>query len=160
MPSTGDSTMAMRVLFSPIHLMLPIPACATPDPISPPTSAWLDELGMPFSHVTTFQNIAPISAPNTTAGVIRSLAISPWPIVSATLCSAGKARVRKYAAKLHTAAKATACTGLISRVATTVAIELAASCRPLRKANASATAIRPISSGRARSCMCLRPVQA
>jgi len=85
----------MRVLLSPTHLIPPIPACATPEPISPPTSAWLDEEGMPLSHVTTFQNIAPISAPNTTAGVITSLAISPWPIVSATLCSAGKARVRK-----------------------------------------------------------------
>ena len=44
---------------------------------------------MPLSQVTTFQNIAPTSAPNTTAGVTRSLSISPLPIVSATLCSAG-----------------------------------------------------------------------
>lgn len=50
---------------------------------------------MPLSQVTTFQNIAPISAPNTTAGVIRFLSISPWPIVSATLCRLGKAIVRK-----------------------------------------------------------------
>ena len=34
----------------------------------PPTSAWLDEEGMPLSQVTTFQNIAPTSAPNTTDG--------------------------------------------------------------------------------------------
>ena len=38
-------------------------------------------------------------------------------------------------------------------VETTVAIELAASCNPLRKSNAKATAIRPISSGRARECI-------
>lgn len=72
-----------------------MPAWATPEPIIPPTSAWLDEEGSPFSQVMTFQNMAPTSAPNTTAGVIRSLSISPWPIVSATLCSAGKAIVRK-----------------------------------------------------------------
>ena len=57
----------------------------------PPTSAWLDEEGMPLSQVTTFQNIAPTSAPNTTAGVTRSLSIRPLPIVSATLCSSGTA---------------------------------------------------------------------
>jgi hypothetical protein len=44
-------------------------------------------------------------------------------------------------------------TGLNSRVATTVAMELAASWRPLRKSKASATPIRPISSGSASSCM-------
>ena len=65
--------------------MLGKPACATPAPTSPPTSAWLDDDGMPFSQVTTFQNIAPTSAPKTTAGVTRSLSIRPLPIVSATL---------------------------------------------------------------------------
>ncbi len=64
----------------------PSPAWATPAPTIPPTSAWLDDDGMPLSQVTTFQNIAPTSAPNTTAGVTRSLSISPLPIVSATLC--------------------------------------------------------------------------
>ena len=63
---------------------------------------------MPFSQVTTFQNIAPTSAPNTTAGVTRSLSIRPLPIVSATLCSCGHCSARKYAAKLKKAANATA----------------------------------------------------
>src|SRR3954451_18354005 len=130
-----------------------MPACATPAPISPPTSAWLDEEGIPLTHVTMFQNIAPTSAPNTTAGVTRSLTIRPLPIVSATLCSAGHLSARKKAAKLKKAAKPTAATGLISRVPTTVAIELAASCRPFRKSNASATTMRPTSSGSASWCI-------
>ena len=85
-----------------------MPEWATPAPISPPTSAWLEDEGMPFSQVTTFQNMAPMSAPNTTAGVTRSLSIKPLPIVSATLCSCGHCSARKYAAKLKKAAKATA----------------------------------------------------
>ena len=84
-PSTGEATIAIRVLLRPIHWMLGKPACATPAPTIPPTSAWLDDDGMPFTQVTTFQNIAPTSAPNTTAGVTRSLSIRPLPIVSATL---------------------------------------------------------------------------
>ena len=44
---------------------------------------------MPLSQVTMFQNIAPTSAPNTTAGVTKSLSIRPLPMVSATLCSSG-----------------------------------------------------------------------
>ena len=94
-PSRGDRTIAIRVLLSPVHWTPVSPAWATPAPTRPPTSAWLDEEGMPFSQVTTFQNIAPISAPNTTAGVIRSLSIRPLPIVSATLCRLGTARARK-----------------------------------------------------------------
>jgi uncharacterized protein Yka (UPF0111/DUF47 family) len=58
-----------------------------------------------------------------------------------------------HAAGLKKAAKPTAQPGLISRVPTTVAIELAASCSPFRKSNASATAIRPMSSGSAIWCI-------
>src|SRR3546814_6634564 len=72
MPSRGDRKMAMTVLLSPAHWMPSNPACATPAPTMPPTSAWLDEEGMPLSQVTMFQNIAPTSAPNTTAGVTRA----------------------------------------------------------------------------------------
>ena len=94
-PSTGERTIAISVLLSPIHWMLGRPAWATPAPMMPPTKAWLDDDGSPLSYVTTFQNIAPTSAPNTTAGVIRSLSIRPLPIVSATFCSAGHCSVRK-----------------------------------------------------------------
>src|SRR5687767_8034371 len=47
-------------------------------------------------------------------------------------------------------------TGDSSRVATTVAIELAASCKPFRKSNSSARTISAISSGRASSCTVAR----
>ena len=95
MPSVGDRTIAMRVLLSPVHWIPVSPAWATPAPTIPPTSAWLDEEGMPLSQVTTFQNIAPTSAPKTTDGVTRSLSIRPLPIVSATACNCGHNRVRK-----------------------------------------------------------------
>src|SRR3954453_10692878 len=100
--------------------MLGKPACAMPAPTMPPTSAWLEDDGMPFTQVTTFQNTAPTSAPNTTAGVTTSLLMRPLPIVSATLWNDGHFNAMKYAAKLKKAAKATAPTGLISRVPTTV----------------------------------------
>ncbi len=94
-PSVGERTIAISVLLSPFHWIPVRPAWATPAPTIPPTRAWLDEEGRPLSHVTMFQNIAPISAPNTTAGVTRSLSIRPLPIVSATLCSSGTASERK-----------------------------------------------------------------
>ena len=52
--------------------------------------------------------------------------------------------------KLKNDAQSTASEGRSTRVETTVAIEFAASWRPLRKSNSSAVAIRPISSGAAR----------
>jgi len=52
------------------------------------------------------------------------------------------------ATKLKNAAHSTAYCGRSTRVETMVAIELAASCNPLRKSNSSATAINPTSIGR------------
>ena len=51
--------------------------------------------------------------------------------------------------KLKNAAQNTAYCGRSTRVDTMVAIELAASCKPFRKSNSSATAISPIRRGRA-----------
>ncbi len=85
MPIVGDSTIAEAVLSTPDQTIPSSPARITPAPISPPTSAWLDEDGMPFHHVTTFQNIAPISAPKITCGLTISASMMPLPIVSATL---------------------------------------------------------------------------
>src|SRR4051794_22400673 len=59
----------------------------------------------------------------------------PLPMVLATAVPS-----RKAAAKLKNAAQATAMRGESTRVETTVAMELAASWKPLRKSNASATA--------------------
>ncbi len=50
--------------------------------------------------------------------------------------------------KLKKAAHSTAYCGRSTRVDTMVAIELAASCNPLRKSNSSATAINAIRIGR------------
>jgi len=52
----------------------------------------------------------------------------------------------RKAIKLKKAAHSTAYCGFSTRVETIVAMEFAASCRPLRKSNSSATAIRPIRS--------------
>src|SRR5919206_5350858 len=53
------------------------------------------------------------------------------------------------ATKLKNAAQNTANCGRSTRVETMVAIELAASCRPFRKSNSSATAINPTRMGKA-----------
>jgi hypothetical protein len=68
--------------------------------------------------------------------VITSTVTMPLPIVSATW----RPKNRK-AMKLKKAAQSTASWGDSTRVETTVAIELAASCRPFRKSKASATPI-------------------
>src|ERR1043165_2270929 len=67
----------------------------------------------------------------------------PVPMVLAT-CSPNTAN----ATKLKNAAQNTAYCGRSTLVETMVAIELAASCSPLRKSNSSATAIRPTRIGR------------
>ena len=64
-----------------------------------------------------------------------------------TVCATCEPKTRK-AMKLKNAAQTTACCGRSTRVDTIVAIELAASCRPLRKSNASATTISAIRSGK------------
>src|SRR3546814_7314378 len=96
---------------------------------------------MPSTQVMTFQTIAPVSALNTTCASTMSGLMIPAPIVLAT-CNPNT----RKAMKLKNAAQATAQCGLSTRVDTTVAIELAASCKPLRKSNSSATAISATSS--------------
>ncbi len=97
-------------------------------------SACEDEHGSAHHHVRRFHTIAPTSAAkmsvaSTTAGFTMSL-----PIVLATRVSSENA-----ATKLKNAAHATAIFGVRTRVPTTVAIEFAASWKPLMKSNASAT---------------------
>src|SRR5215204_2669929 len=67
----------------------------------------------------------------------------PEPTVLATAVPKAKA-----ATKLKTAAQMTALPGLRTRVETTVAIEFAASWKPLMKSNASATKISPMTARR------------
>lgn len=94
----------------------------------PPISAWLLLEGMPNIHVSTFQTIAPDSAPKTTSGSTICGSTTPLLIVPAT-CRPKTAK----AMKLKNAAQQTAVTGRSTRVATMVAIELALSCSPFRK---------------------------
>ena len=85
--------------------------------------------------------MAPISAPKITCPSTMSGEMIPVP----TVCATCKPKNKK-AMKLKNAAQTTATLGESTRVETTVAIELAASCRPLRKSKIRATAIRATSS--------------
>jgi hypothetical protein len=84
-----------------------------------------------------FQTIAPRSAPAITRGSTTDAATMPVPTVSATW----RPKTAK-AMKLKKAAQATATRGCSTPVETTVAIEFAASWRPLRKSKRSASATR------------------
>ncbi len=107
---------------------------------------------MPASQVMTFQVIAPPSAPKITASEMMSAQTMPLPTVLATC----RPKNRK-AMKLKNAAQITAQRGDSTRVETMVAIELAASCRPFRKSNASATKIRKMSRRLTPRGPCARP---
>ncbi len=107
-----------------------------PAPARPPISAWLLLDGSPSAHVTAFQTIAPVSAPKITRASMTLASTMPVPSVFATWRPK-----TANAMKLKNAAHTTAVRGRSTRVATTVAIEFAASCRPFRKSNTSATAI-------------------
>ena len=104
-----------------------------PAPTSPPIRACELLEGMPSRQVMTFQTMAPISAPKITRGSTTSAPTMPVPTVWATC----RPKNRK-AMKLKKAAQTTAYCGRSTRVETMVAIELAASCRPLRKSNSRA----------------------
>ena len=61
----------------------------------PPTSAWLDEEGMPLSQVTTFQNIAPTSAREHHRGRDQILVDQPLADRVGDLVQGGDSRIRK-----------------------------------------------------------------
>src|SRR5688572_20253713 len=81
-----------------------------------------------------FQMIAPVRPPKITFGSTMAVSIMPLPIVRATAVPPKKA-----AMKLKNAAHATACRGVSTRVATTVAMEFAESWKPLMKSKKNAT---------------------
>ena len=89
--------------------------------------------------------MAPTSAAKITVASTTLGSMMPVPMVLATWSP----NTRK-AMKLKNAAQNTAYCGRSTRVDTIVAIELAASCKPLRKSNSSATAIRMTRIGRPR----------
>src|SRR6266404_8470857 len=135
-PSKGEKTMAAAVMPRPPHTIEPSPAFVTAAPASPPINACELLEGIPSHHVIKFQQIAPISAPNITAASTTSAATIPVPTVWATWRPKNK-----KATKLKNAAHITAYCGRNTRVETTDAIELAASCRPFRRSKISATEI-------------------
>src|SRR5712691_13465059 len=151
-PTSGDSTIATSVFDSPLQTAAEIPALAIPAPISPPIKACELEDGIPNPHVIRFQTMAPINAANITCASMTLGSMMPVPIVLATWSPN-----TMKATKLKNAAHTTAYCGRSTRVETMVAIELAASCSPLRKSNNSATAIKPTSTGRARVASTMRP---
>ena len=103
-------------------------------PIIPPIKAWEELVGRPKYHVITSHTIAPARPANTTAKVTTLTSIMPRPIVVATAVPNPNA-----AMKLKNAAQTTAFPGESTRVETTVAIEFAASWKPLMKSNTRAT---------------------
>src|ERR1700694_3153032 len=142
-PTSGDSTIASNVFDNPLQTAAESPALAIPPPTSPPIRACELLDGMPNPQVIRFQTMAPIRAANITCASMTLGSMIPVPMVWATLSP----NTRK-ATKLKNAAHSTAYCGRSTRVETMVAIELAASCNPLRKSNSSATAINPTSIGR------------
>src|SRR5712672_2545320 len=151
-PTSGESTIAANVFDSPLQTAAEIPALAIPAPTSPPIKACELEDGIPNPHVIRFQTMAPINAANITCASMTLGSMMPVPIVLATWSP----NTRK-ATKLKNAAHSTAYCGRSTRVETMVAIELAASCNPLRKSNSSATAINPTRIGRPSVASTARP---
>ena len=126
--------MKRATLASPAGTRLPGPARATAAPASPPMSACEELDGIPPYQVIRFHVIAPISAARITSASTLSGRTMPLPIVRATLTPNPKA-----ATKLKNAAQTTAWVGVRTRVDTTVAMELAASWKPLMKSKTRAT---------------------
>ncbi len=151
-PTSGDSTIASNVLDNPLQTAAEIPALAMPPPTSPPIKACELEDGIPNPQVIRFQTMAPIKAAKITWASITLGSTIPVPMVCATFSP----NTRK-ATKLKNAAQNTAYCGRSTRVETIVAIELAASCNPLRKSNSSATAINPTRIGRPSVASTARP---
>ena len=125
MPSNGEMTMKMTVFSKLGPLTTLQPAFAMPAPTMPPISACEEEVGRPSHQVVRFQAMAPTSPANTTASLITS-----GSMIVATVLATWVRNTRK-AMKLKKAAQTTASRGLSTRVETTVAIELAASWKPL-----------------------------
>src|SRR3954462_3701928 len=109
-------------------------------PATAPISACDEDVGRPLHQVTRFQVMAPTRPARIVSIVIAPGSRMPLPIVFATFSD-------RYApTKLRMPAPITASRGEIERVATDVAIELAASWNPFVKSNSSAIATTMTSS--------------
>src|SRR5215217_2452572 len=146
-PNSGDRTMNRMVFSRLAAFRTEKPALATPAPANPPMRACEEEVGSPSHQVRRFQAIAPTSPAKTTA----SLTTAESTVLPTVLATA--VWNTKKAAKLKKAAQMTASRGVRTLVETTVAIELAASWKPLVKSNTSASATIAMTESRARSGM-------
>src|SRR5215204_3553039 len=126
MPTNGEITMNCAILIRPGTSTDCGPAPTTAAPTKPPIKAWEDDVGRPSHQVIRFHTIAPATPASRMCGVTAFESITPLPIVFAT-CVPSTAN----ATKLKNAAHTTASLGESTRVETTVAIELAASWKPL-----------------------------
>src|SRR5262245_48573879 len=133
-PISGATTMNTPIFTRPLATSEPNPALATAAPANPPISACEELVGRPQNQVIRSQTIAPMSPATMTHWSTMAVSTTPLPTVRATLTPKPKA-----ATKLKNAAQTTACSGVSTRVDTTVAIELAASWKPLMKSKTSAT---------------------
>src|SRR5829696_3665078 len=146
-PNSGDSGMN-RMVFSRLpRSSAPKPALAIPAPANPPMRACDEEVGSPSHQVRKFQATAPTSPAKTTASLTTS-----GSTVLPTVLATAVWKIRK-AMKLKQAAQRTASRGVSTLVETTVAIELAASWKPLVKSNTSASTTMATTEMRARSGM-------
>src|SRR5260370_9288833 len=96
--------------------------------------AWEELVGRPRMRVMVFQEMAPKSPASNTWWFTSSIWTMTLPMVLATAVPKTNA-----ATKLKKAAQTTARKGVRTRVETTVAMELAASCQPFENSNARVT---------------------
>src|SRR5262249_54146844 len=109
-----------------------------PAPPTPPSSAWVELDGRPSHHVVRFHRIAPTSPDSP----IHTYAGSFHPTVTYfEITFATPSPKIRNATKLKNAAHSTATFGDKTRVDTTVAIEFAASWKPLMTSKPSARTI-------------------
>src|SRR5215211_6562955 len=146
-PNSGDSGMNRMVFSRLARSSAPKPALAIPAPANPPIRACEEEVGRPSHQVRKFQATAPTSPAKITASLTTS-----GSTVLPTVLATAVWKTRK-AMKLKKAAHRTASRGVSTRVETTVAIELAASWKPLVKSNTSASRTMATTETRARSGM-------
>src|SRR5258705_12948173 len=122
------------ILRSPLPASEPNPALTTAAPAKPPINAWEELVGNPQTHVIRSHTIAPMSPARITHSSTTAVWTTPLPTVRATLTPKPNA-----ATKLKNTAQTTTSSGVSTRVDTTVAMELAASWKPLMKSKTSAT---------------------
>ena len=118
---------------NPPQFTEPVPPSAIAAPTNPPSSAWPELDGRARHQVIAFHATAPVSAAPITNTTSSMGTVTIPAIVSATAFPRMSGPIT-----LPKAASTIAGPGRAARVATSVAIALAASCKPLVNANASA----------------------